>query len=147
MGRPDGFDTMEDKIFVIPLLTSAGQVTVNSGGTVYEMDAPAGASAFSVPFKIGAQSFALNRDGSEVISATSLQGITEECPCGLYNFNAYVGTVPESEPDVLGADGLTAFTNGLKVACDAQPSLPATPPEAAAPTETSSASVVEPTTV
>jgi len=36
-------------------------------------------------------------------------------------------TVPAGEPDALGADGLTGFTKGLKVACEAKPSLPIVP--------------------
>lgn len=42
----------------------------------------------------------------------------------VYNFNSYVGTVPASAPDALDSDGLEGFTNGLKVACAAKPSLP-----------------------
>ncbi|KAJ6565839.1 glycoside hydrolase family 71 protein [Mycena vulgaris] len=110
------------------LLTAAGTVVVNSGGTAYTYSAPAGASAFAVPFRVGAQSFALKRNGAQVMTATSLKLIQNVCPCGLYNFNAYVGTVPASARDVLQSDGLSGFAKGLKVACAATPSLPATPP-------------------
>ena len=37
----------------------------------------------------------------QVLDATSLKEIKNECPCGIYNFNAYVGTVPESPIDAL----------------------------------------------
>ncbi|KAL0567990.1 hypothetical protein V5O48_014009 [Marasmius crinis-equi] len=139
-GHPNGFDTLSDDVFVVSLLKTPGTVTVNSGGTLYTFDAPAGASAFQAPFKVGTQAFALNRDGAEVMSAVSLKAIQDTCPCGIYNFNSYVGTVPEGPRDDLQADGLTNFKNGLssQVACDAQPSLPATPPPTAAPTVTSS---------
>uniref|UniRef100_A0A0W0FW71 Putative glycoside hydrolase family 71 protein n=1 Tax=Moniliophthora roreri TaxID=221103 RepID=A0A0W0FW71_MONRR len=140
-GRPNGFDTMTDDVFVVPLLKSPGVVTVNSGGTLYTFDAPAGASAFQAPFKIGAQSFALSRDGAEVMSTTSVKVIQDTCPCGIYNFNAYVGTVPDSgERDVLSGDSLAAFTNGLKVDCAPTASLPVDPPPTVAPTETVSVS-------
>ncbi|KZV81222.1 hypothetical protein EXIGLDRAFT_389280 [Exidia glandulosa HHB12029] len=86
-GRPDGFEIMNDSVFVVPLLTSAGQVSVNSGGTLYTFDAPAGASSFEVPMGLGAQAFALSRGGSEVFSDVSLMPISDECPCGIYNFN------------------------------------------------------------
>ncbi|KAJ7495501.1 putative alpha-1,3-glucanase/mutanase [Mycena latifolia] len=66
-------------------------------------------------------SFTLNRNGAQVMSATSLKLIQNVCPCGLYNFNAYVGTVPASAPDALKPDGLAAFANGLKVAWAATP--------------------------
>lgn len=134
---------MTDSIFVVPLLKDAGTVLVNSGGTVYELDAPKGASAYAVDMKLGVQSFTLNRNGASVISATSLREIKNECPCGIYNFNAYVGTVPApSTQDVLQPNGLQMFTNGLKVSCQASPSLPASPPPTAAPTTTVTATVV-----
>ncbi|KAJ7744743.1 glycoside hydrolase family 71 protein [Mycena maculata] len=135
-GLPNGWDSMMDDVFVVPLLTAAGTVVVNSGGTAYIFDAPAGASAFSVPFQVGAQSFALSRNGAEVMSATSLKLIQNVCPCGIYDFNAYVGTVPASPVDPLGADGLAQLTVGLHVACEATPSLPATPPATTAATTT-----------
>ncbi|KAJ6621002.1 putative alpha-1,3-glucanase/mutanase [Mycena sp. CBHHK59/15] len=127
-GRPNGYDSMTDDVFVVTLLTAPGTVIVNSGGTAYSYSAPVGASAFAVPFNVGSQSFALNRNGATVMSATSLKLIQNVCPCGLYNFNAYVGTVPPSATDALAPDGLAAFSTGLKVACVASPSLPATPP-------------------
>lgn len=96
MGRPDGFEIMEDKVFVVPLLTAPGSVSVNSGGVLYTFDAPAGASAFSVDMGIGAQAFALTRDGKEVFSDVSLMPITDECPCGIYNFNGAPDRLPKS---------------------------------------------------
>ncbi|TRM66488.1 glycoside hydrolase family 71 protein [Schizophyllum amplum] len=135
-GRPDGWDTLTDEVFVVSLLTAPGTTTVNTGGAVHTFDAPAGASAFSVPFAVGAQSFSVERDGAQVLQATSLKEIKNECPCGMYNFNAYVGTVPEGAADVLAEEGLSNFATGLKVACDAQPSLGTTPPAVAAVTAT-----------
>ncbi|KAF7325258.1 putative alpha-1,3-glucanase/mutanase [Mycena venus] len=144
-GRPNGYQTMADNVFVVTLLTAAGTVVVNSGGTAYTYSAPAGASAFSVPFHVGAQSFALTRNGGQtVMSATSLRPVQNSCPCGLYNFNAYVGTVPAGARDVLQSDGLANFANGLKVACAATPSLPATPP-AVTPATTTITATAAPT--
>jgi hypothetical protein len=139
MGRPDGWETNEDKVFVVALLKSAGQVVVNSGGTVATFNAPAGASAFTVDMHVGAQTFTLNRNGAQVFSATSLRSISNTCPCGLYNFNAYVGTVPAGGADPLGSDGLRMFQQGLKVACEPRPSLPASPPSPAQQTATAAA--------
>ncbi|KAH8832703.1 alpha-1,3-glucanase/mutanase [Flagelloscypha sp. PMI_526] len=139
MGRPDGWDSMQDNIFVVAMLTAAGTVTVNSAGTLYTYNAPKGASAFQVPFGIGSHHFALSRNGNVVTEATSLKVTQDTCPCGLYNFNAYVGTVPASATDQLDSTGLAAFTNGLKVACEARPSLPASPPATTAATVTSTA--------
>lgn len=89
MGRPDGWQSMADSVFVVSLLTSPATVQVNSGGTVYNYDAPAGASAKEVPMGVGAQSFAVMRDGQTILSGTSLKEIINGCVCGLYNFNAY----------------------------------------------------------
>ncbi|KAK7037392.1 hypothetical protein VNI00_011142 [Paramarasmius palmivorus] len=61
-GRPNGFETMLDNVFVVALLKSPGTVTVNSGGTLYTFDAPDGASAIQVPFNVGAQRFALKQE-------------------------------------------------------------------------------------
>ncbi|KZV91682.1 mutanase [Exidia glandulosa HHB12029] len=137
MGRPDGFDIMSDSVFVVPLLKEAGTVVVNSGGVEYTHDAAAGASVFSVDMNVGTQAFALKRGGQEVLSDTSLMPITSECPCGIYNFNAYVGTVPASPIDSLQPDGLSGFSKGLKASCDAQPTLvTGQAPQTQAPTST-----------
>lgn len=82
MGRPNGWDSLQDEVFVVALLASPGTVVVNSGGKEYISNAPAGASLFSVPMGIGSQYFALQRGGSTVISDTSLREIKNECPCG-----------------------------------------------------------------
>jgi len=140
MGRPNGYETSKDAVFVVSLLTSPGTIIVNSGGDEYVFNAPAGASAFDAPMGIGSQYFALQRNGANVMSSTSLREIKNECPCGIYNFNVYVGTVPEGPRDVLGPDGLANFQKGLKVACDPTPSLPATPPATTPPTRTSTIS-------
>jgi hypothetical protein len=125
---------MQDEIFVVALLTADGQVTVNSGGNAFVYDASAGASAFSVPFSIGSQAFALSRGGVEIMSEVSLQEIQATCTCGIYNFNAYVGTVPAEQVNSLSGDGYEMFAQGLNVECASQPSLPATPPATTAPT-------------
>ncbi|KAJ8079346.1 hypothetical protein PM082_021849 [Marasmius tenuissimus] len=132
-GRPNGYETLTDNIFVVTLLTSPGIVTVNSGGTLYTYDAPQGSSAFAVPFQVGSQRFALIRNGAEVMGATSLKVIQDTCPCGLYNYNPYVGVVPDKGVrDVLttGSEAYGKFGDGLKVTtCEPMPSLPVTPPK------------------
>lgn len=89
MGRPDGWQSMQDAIFVVSLLQSSANVQVNSGGTVYTYDAPAGAFAQQIPMKVGTPSFTVSRNGSPVLSGASLKPIIDGCVCGLYNFNAY----------------------------------------------------------
>ncbi|KAM3072132.1 Protein memo1 [Clarireedia jacksonii] len=117
-GKPNGWETVSDSIFVTALLTSPADISVISGGSTYQYSASAGVSAFSVPMGIGQQSFALSRDGKTVQSATSKRDITETCGCGNYNFNAYVGTVPEGEPDDLAPAGMASLTNGIRVPAD-----------------------------
>lgn len=91
LGRPNGWESMEDSVFVVSLLTASASIQVNSGGTVYIYNAPAGASAQAVPMNVGVQSFSVSRDGADILSGTSLKPIISGCVCGLYNFNAYGG--------------------------------------------------------
>lgn len=128
-GRPDGWQTMDDVVYVVSLLKSAGTISVTSGGQSKDEQAPAGAHIFTVPAGVGKQHFALKRGGSTVLDATSLMDISNVCPCGLYNFNAYVGTVPAGQDDPLVGDGLASLTIGLHVTtCQAKPSLGTNPP-------------------
>lgn len=89
MGRPDGWQSMQDAIFVVSLLQSSATVQVNSGGTLYQYEAPAGAFAQQVPMQVGVPSFTVLRKGNPILSGTSLKPIINGCVCGLYNFNAY----------------------------------------------------------
>jgi len=128
MGRPDGWEDMQDSVFVVAMLTKPGSLTIASGNNVKSFSAPAGASVYTVDMALGKQQFFLVRDGTTVLSAVSLKDITDVCPCGIYNFNAYVGTVPESPPDPLQRDGLFSLTMGLHVStCTATPSLGTAP--------------------
>lgn len=131
-GRPDGWESMKDHLFVVSLLTAPGTVSVTSGDNTQTFDAPAGASVFEVTMGLGQQQFALSRDSKEIFSGTSLKEVTDGCICGIYNFNAYVGTLPEKAYEPLNKDGLASLTAGLHVTtCSATPSLAA---NAAAPT-------------
>lgn len=123
-GRPNGWEVMEDAVFVVTLLTTAGTLEVTSGNSTQTFDAPAGASSFKMPMEVGQQKFALTRDSETVMSGTSLKDVIDSCPCGIYNFNAYVGTLPEGTSDPLSSAGLASFTVGLAVeTCSATPSL------------------------
>lgn len=123
VGKPNGYDTMEDSIFVVALLKSAGTVTVISGSNSQTFNANAGPNAFEVAMGTGKQSFSLTRGGETVLSGDSLKDIISDCVCGLYNFNAYVGTLPAGPSDPLQSDGLKAFASGLSATCQATPSL------------------------
>jgi hypothetical protein len=91
LGRPDGWQYMQDSVFVVSLLTSPATVRINSGGTVYSYDTLAGANSREVPMGVGTQSFEVLRNGRTILSGTSLKQIVNGCVCGLYNFNAYGG--------------------------------------------------------
>jgi hypothetical protein len=126
-GRPNGWEDMQDSVFVVALLTSPGTVTVMSGNNVKQFSAPAGASSFQVDMQVGKQQFFLQRNNQIVLQAVSLHDVTDVCICGIYNFNAYVGTVPDGPSDPLLHDGLASLTAGLHVStCSATPSLPTT---------------------
>jgi hypothetical protein len=123
-GRPDGFDIMNDSVFVVSLLTAPGTVTVTSGDNRKTFEASAGANIFEVDMGVGQQKFALTRDSKDVFSGTSLREISDACICGIYNFNAYVGTLPAKAYEPLNKDGLASLTAGLHVTtCSAAPSL------------------------
>ncbi|KAK0707632.1 glycosyl hydrolase family 71-domain-containing protein [Lasiosphaeris hirsuta] len=123
-GRPNGYDTVEDVVFVVSLLKTAGQVTVISGDkSPVTYDAPAGAYAKKIPMGVGKQAFYISRGGSTVVSGTSLRDVSNTCPCGIYNFNAYVGVLPFQPFKGLGSGSYGGFTTNLKVACSPTPTL------------------------
>jgi hypothetical protein len=119
-GRPNGADSMADEVFIVTMLKEPATVHVQSGCQVETYEADAGVWSHSVPMGVGKQIFTVTRDGEtvEALSGTSLRDITDTCPCGIYNFNAYVGTLPaEAEIDQLQPDGLTMLSHGLQVSC------------------------------
>ncbi|KAF2658192.1 glycoside hydrolase family 71 protein [Lophiostoma macrostomum CBS 122681] len=122
--RPDGYDSMQDAVYVVSLLKNAGKVKATSGSNSKSFDAPAGVSAWQVNMGVGQQVFSLERNGKQVFNGTSSRDITDTCPCGLYNYNVFVGTVPAGDPDALSGDSFAGFARGLKVACTARPLLP-----------------------
>ncbi|EJD45966.1 hypothetical protein AURDEDRAFT_144787 [Auricularia subglabra TFB-10046 SS5] len=129
MGRPNGWETMQDNVYIVTLLKSPGQLIVSSGSNVQSFNAPAGAAAFSIPMGVGRQAFALSRNNVNVLAAVSLKDITVTCICGLYNFNAYTGSVPENFVDRAGPDALISLPLGLHVqTCQPTPSLPTSAP-------------------
>lgn len=141
IGKPNGYGDLEDSVFVVTLLTADGSLSVTSGNNTQTFDAKAGVNAFQVPMAAGQQTFSLTRDSKTVLSGTSLKDIQDECICGIYNFNTYVGTLPEEAADSLDADGLASFTVGLHVTtCSATPSLGT--PTAVAASATGGGSVV-----
>jgi hypothetical protein len=160
-GRPDGWETLEEAVFVVTTLTEPATVTVNSGGNVHVFEAPAGASAFTVPMGVGSQAFSISRNGKVIQSGVSLKPILDSCVCGLYNFNPYgtctpihsaqlsinsctVGTLPPGTIDSIQSDGYAAYTQGLRVStCAPTPSLGVstpTPPSGWGDTPTSTSS-------
>ncbi|PQE07911.1 alpha-1,3-glucanase mutanase protein [Rutstroemia sp. NJR-2017a WRK4] len=114
-GKPNGWETVSDSVFVTTLLTSPADISVLSGSSAYHYSAPAGVSTFTVPMSVGKQQFALLRNNKIFQSAVSKRDVTNTCGCGNYNFNAYVGTVPEGPPDDLLPAGMAALTNGIRV--------------------------------
>lgn len=132
-GRPDGWQSMEDTVYVVSLLKSAGTVIIKSGSNTVTKEVPAGATLIKVDASLGKQTFTLKRGSTNVLADTSLMDITAVCSCGLYNFNAYVGTVAAGFSDPLDSSGLASLTAGLHVTtCQAKPSLGTNP---ASPTQ------------
>ena len=102
---------------------------VSSGSNHKSFAAQAGANAFAVDMGTGQQSFSLTRGGKTILSGTSLKDISANCICGIYNFNAYVGTLPAAPPDSLQSpDGFANFASGLAPGlCAPTPSLGTAP--------------------
>ncbi|TGJ66007.1 hypothetical protein EYR41_009936 [Orbilia oligospora] len=127
MGRPNGWETMEDSVFVVSLLKSPATLIINSGNNQKVFNAPAGTSSYTVPMGVGAQSFLLARNNQVVFAGTSSKDIIDTCVCGIYNFNPYVGAIPPLPYDSLNPPSLGNFVNGLKVqTCQPVPSLGST---------------------
>lgn len=128
-GIPNGADEVADSVFVVALLTEAGTVHVSSGSNRKSFNAQAGANAFAVDMGTGQQSFSLTRGGKSILSGTSLKDISDKCICGIYNFNAYVGTLPAGPSDPLQSpDGFANFATGLAPGiCAPAPSLGTAP--------------------
>lgn len=114
-GRPDGWESLEDKVFVVTLLTEAATLEMTAGGNSQTVEAPAGAAKFTVDMAVGDVSFRLTRGGNAVLEGTSDMKILDFCPCGIYNFNPFVGTLPAGEPDELLPEGYAQIMSGLKV--------------------------------
>jgi len=123
IGKPNGYNAMQDAVFVVALLKSAGTVQVTSGGNSQSFNANAGPNIFKVNMGTGKQSFSLTRGGQTILSGDSPKPIIGDCICGIYNFNAFVGTLPAGSSDPLQADGLKNFALSMAASCQATPSL------------------------
>ncbi|KAE8421659.1 glycosyl hydrolase family 71-domain-containing protein [Aspergillus pseudocaelatus] len=89
MGRPNGWETMEDVVFIVSMLKSPANIQISSGNSQQVFEAKAGATAFKAPMGVGKQSFAVVRDDKMVLAGTSPKDIIDGCVCGIYNFNAF----------------------------------------------------------
>ncbi|KAJ5115620.1 CAZyme family GH71 [Penicillium atrosanguineum] len=98
LGRPDGWESLQDAIFVVSLLQSPALVQINSGGKLHHYTAPAGAFAQAVQLNTGPQTFSVHRNGQTILVGTSLKQVINGCVCGLYNFNAYGRSYAQSQP-------------------------------------------------
>lgn len=112
--KPDGWNQLADSVFVVTFLTAPSTLTVTSGSNTRTFSAPAGITAFQVPMGLGVQSFLLKRGSRTIFSGQSPLKVTNVCPCGIYNYNAYVGTLNAGAADALDSDGLAQFNVGLK---------------------------------
>jgi hypothetical protein len=107
-------------------------VTISSGSNTNTFDAPAGVSLHKLPLGTGSQKFGLVRGDTEVFSEMSLRDVVNSCACGIYNFNAYVGTVPAGPADVLVDNGRIGVGVPEGYECLPKPSLPIRAPGAKA---------------
>lgn len=118
---------MKDEVFVVTLLKEAGSLTMNVAGEEKTVDVPAGAAINSIAMAPGKVSFSLSRGGSKVLEGASPMQILDHCPCGIYNFNPYSGTVPAGEEDELLPPAYSSMMNGLHVSTCGPTESTATP--------------------
>jgi len=114
-GRPNGWETAQDKVYVVTLLTEDATLEMTAGENSQTVEAPAGANLFSVDMAPGKVSFRVVRGGSAVLEGEAGMPVLDSCPCGIYNFNPYVGTLPDGEPDELLPEGYAQISAGLNV--------------------------------
>ncbi|KAH8926931.1 carbohydrate-binding module family 20 protein [Atractiella rhizophila] len=130
-GRPNGWQSLQDQVFVVSLLKSPGTVLVQSGSTAYRrVVLPPSSFLLALHAVIQPQ-----RASGQHIGFLLRSENRRYSDSGIYNFNAYVGTVPAEQIDSLVAPAYGMFNQGLRVACDARPSL-STTPATVAPTTT-----------
>ncbi|CDM38486.1 Glycoside hydrolase, family 71 [Penicillium roqueforti FM164] len=87
---------MADEVFIVTILKSPATVYVQSSCEAKTYNAKAGIWSHSVPIGIGRQSFKVVCEGKTVNSLyrISRRDITNTYPYSIYNFNAYIGTLP-----------------------------------------------------
>ncbi|KAL8816640.1 MAG: hypothetical protein Q9191_008296 [Dirinaria sp. TL-2023a] len=141
-GIPNGADDVADSISVVALLTEAGQVHVSSDSNSKFFNDQSETNAWAVDMGTGKQTFSLTRSGTTVLRGASLKDISAHCICGIYNFNAYVGSLPATQPDSLQSpDGFQGFSSGLsRGICQPTPSLGTASAVGTAPTGKETAS-------
>ena len=93
-GAFDGIETLQDSVFVVALLKSAGTITITSGENTKTFEVAAGANAYQVYMGVGKQIFSLARSGANIFSSSSTFEISNEC--SPINLNAFVGTAKSS---------------------------------------------------
>lgn len=79
-GRPNGWETMKDEVFVVTLLTEAASLTMNVAGNSVSVNVPAGAAINSIGMAPGGVSFSLSRGGTTVLEEASPMKILDHCP-------------------------------------------------------------------
>ncbi|KAI1174800.1 glycoside hydrolase family 71 protein [Nemania sp. FL0916] len=126
-GRPNGWETMADDVFVVTLLTQAASLTMNVAGKTVTVNVPKGAQLNRIAMAPGTVSFSLSRNGATVLQGTSPMKILDHCPCGIYNFNPYTGSIPAGEADQLLPAGYSSIMAGLHVSTCGPSGMKATP--------------------
>jgi hypothetical protein len=80
------YSMVEDRLYAIVMLKTAGDVRLTSGGASQTFSRPAGISEVSMPFAAGTQRIELVRNGATQLSATSAIPVTLG-PVTLFNYN------------------------------------------------------------
>lgn len=82
-----------DAVFAATSLRTPATLTVTSGNASVTQVMQAGINYASVPMRLGSPTFQLERNGTTIASGTGGRAITDTCFEGIYNFNAYTGSI------------------------------------------------------
>ncbi|KAJ6510689.1 glycoside hydrolase [Mycena sanguinolenta] len=87
---PNGIDLLTDAIFVTTMLTELANLTVTSGSQApVTISVGPGVVTNNFTMGVGSQTFALSRNGVQILGGVG--GLEIADTCATYNFNAYVG--------------------------------------------------------
>lgn len=88
IGRPKGWEKLNDRLFFTAFLTASATLEVRIGQDSTTLELPAGVSNHSVPMALGAISWRMSRGGQEMAQGRLDEDITEDGRRGSFNYTS-----------------------------------------------------------